>query len=373
MLKYIKYFTPLFTTIMLIVFYLQGTFYPTIYLLIFSSIFIAGDLYIKETQVQNFSYPNILNFSIYINLPILFILVIFVVSIFSNQLPSWYIDGFKTILNIDFIQLKESFILIDKISIIIQIGLQIGSLGIVAAHELTHRKKDKFDMFIGNWLLSFSWDCNFAIEHVYGHHKYVCLPEDPASAKREENIYGFILKGIINEQISGWVIESNRLRRNNISLFSIQNRMIIGYMRSLSVTMLIFMFGGLLAMLIFLLCSLLSKVFLEGINYIEHYGLYRERGKPVRMRHSWNSNHFLSSIYLYNVTRHSAHHKNSNLKFWELAPINKDAPMLPYGYLTMLYLVLFIPFIYKRIMKKELVNWDQNHANDFERNLVNTL
>ena len=26
-------------------------------------------------------------------------------------------------------------------------------------------------------------DCNFAIEHVYGHHKNVCLDEDPASAK----------------------------------------------------------------------------------------------------------------------------------------------------------------------------------------------
>jgi alkane 1-monooxygenase len=130
------------------------------------------------------------------------------------------------------------------------------------------------------------------------------------------------------------------------------------------------MFSGIIGMLIFLLCALLAKSFLEAINYVEHYGLVRERGKPVRMRHSWNSNHFFSSIYLYNVTRHSDHHKNINLKFWELKPIEKDAPMLPYGYLTMLYLVIFIPFLYKRIMKKELVNWDQNYANEFERNLV---
>ena len=34
-------------------------------------------------------------------------------------------------------------------------------------------------MFIGNCLLSFSWDCNFAVEHVYGHHKNVCLDTDP--------------------------------------------------------------------------------------------------------------------------------------------------------------------------------------------------
>ncbi|MBI65945.1 MAG: hypothetical protein CMG64_06605 [Candidatus Marinimicrobia bacterium] len=370
MFKYIKYFLPSFLVVMLVLFYLQGTFYPTLFLLIYSFIIIIGDLFVRDTQIQKFSYPNILNLSIYVNLPILFILVFFVVSIFSSHLPIWYIDGFKAIFNIDFFELRESFNLIDKISIMIHTGLFIGSLGTVSAHELTHRKKDKFDMFVGNWLLSFSWDCNFAIEHVYGHHKNVCLPEDPASAKRGENIYWFTVKGIVNEQISGWEIESNRLQRKKISKFSIQNRMIIGYMRSFSITILIFMFGGIGGMFIFLLSSLLAKVFLEAINYIEHYGLVRERGKPVRMRHSWNSNHFFSSIYLYNVTRHSDHHRNTSLKFWELKPVDKDAPMLPYGYLTMLYLALFIPFLYNRIMKKELINWDQNYANDFERSLV---
>ena len=123
-------------------------------------------------------------------------------------------------------------------------------------------------------------------------------------------------------------------------------------------------------MFTFLLIAFLSKVALESINYIEHYGLVREKGKPVRMRHSWNSNHFLSSIYLYNVTRHSDHHRNSNLKFWELSPVDKNAPMLPYGYLTMLYLVLFLPFLYKKIMKRELENWDNNYANEFEKQLI---
>ena len=69
-------------------------------------------------------------------------------------------------------------------------------MSLVAGHEMAHRKKNKFDLFIGNWLLAFSCDCNFAIEHVYGHHKNVCLPEDPASSKRGENIYAFILRGI---------------------------------------------------------------------------------------------------------------------------------------------------------------------------------
>lgn len=371
MLKYIKYYLPAFTAVIVIITYFQGTYFPTFFLLIYSLFIILGDLLIKkDNEIQPFYFPGLLNTALYINLPILFIFIFFVVSIFSNDLPIWYIEGLETIFKIDFIHFKDSFNLIDKISIIINTSLFIGILGIVPAHELTHRKNDKLDMFIGNWLLSFSWDCNFAIEHVYGHHKNVCLPEDPASAKRGDNIYLFILKAIISEQISGWQIESERLRRKQLSLLSIHNRMIIGYIRSLGITILTFIFGGVNGMLAFLLCALLAKSFLEAINFIEHYGLVREKGKPVKMRHSWNSNHFLSSIYLYNVTRHSDHHRNTSIKYWELKPTDKDAPMLPYGYLTMLYLVLFIPVLYKRIMKNELIIWDQNYANDFEKNLI---
>ena len=371
MLKYLKHFLPSLTAFIILASYLQGMYYPVLFLIIFSFTVILGDILIRgDNEIQQFSYPSILNLSMYINLPILFILVFFVVSIFSSYLPVWYIDGFKSVLNIDFLQLKESYNLIDKISILVTTSLFIGALGIVPAHELTHRKKDKFDMFVGNWLLSFSWDCNFAIEHVYGHHKNVCLPEDPASAKRGENIYLFILKAIKDEQVSGWEIESSRLRRKKLGLLSVHNRMITGYIRSIFITVATYMFGGPEGMLTFLLCALLAKSFLEGINYIEHYGLVRERGKPVEMRHSWNSNHFFSSIYLYNVTRHSDHHSNTNLKFWELKPKDEHAPMLPYGYLLMLYLVLLAPFAYKAIMKRELEFWDQNYANSFERSFV---
>ena len=349
----------------------MGENFPTYFLIGFSIFIIVGDIiFPKDNEIQLISFPNILNLSIYINLLTLFILVSLVVSIFSNNLSQLYINIFNSLVYIDFIQIKNSFHLLDKISIIIQTVLFIGMLGTVPGHELTHRKKSKFDMFVGNWLLAFSWDCTFAIEHVYGHHKNVCLPEDPATGKRGENIYLFILKAIFKEQLDGWEIEIRRLNRKEMYFFSLHNRMITGYLRSLIITMIFFMIGGLIGMFCFLLCALLAKSFLESINYVDHYGLVRESGKPVHMRHSWNSNHFFSSIYLYNVTRHSDHHRNTNLKFWELKPRDKDAPMLPYGYLTMLYLVLFVPFSYNRIMKKELVNWDQNYANDFERSLV---
>ena len=371
MTKYIKYYFSIFLAFLAILSILMGSYYPTIFFALYSTIIIIGDSFLNpDKKLQSFSYPFFLDLSIYLALPVLFILVFFVISIFSNDLPLWYISGFKNFLNIDFIHLQQSFNIFDKISIIMTTFLIGGAMSIAGGHELAHRKKNKFDLYVGNWLLAFSFDCNFAIEHVYGHHKNVCLPEDPASAKRGENIYTFILRGIMNEHLSGWELELNRLKRKKIGFFTFDNRILKGYFRSVLISAISFWLFGLIGMFTFFLIAFLSKASLETINYVEHYGLVRERGKPVRMRHSWNSNHFFSSIYLYNVTRHSDHHRNSNLKFWELNPIDKDAPMLPYGYLTMLYLAAFLPYVYKKIMKKELDNWDQNYANEFERKLV---
>ena len=149
--------------------------------------------------------------------------------------------------------------------------------------------------------------------------------------------------------------------------------MIIGYARSLLITLIIFSAGGLIGVLYFLICAFISKSFLEAINYVEHYGLVRERGKRIETRHSWNSNHFMSSIYLYNVTRHSDHHRLAKLKFWELHPCPNDAPMTPYGYLSMLYLVLLTPFLYKKIMDKKLNDWVLHYASEEEKELINLI
>ncbi len=371
MLKYLKYFLPGIYGVIGINMFLLGEYFPTIFFVLFSSTIILGDVFFgKDKEVQKFSYPFFLNLSLYINLPILFSLVFLVISFYSNNLPLWYIDSINSIFHIDFNEVKSSFNKIDKISLIAQTGLFIGMLGIIPGHELTHRKKNKFDMFIGNWLLAFSWDCTFSIEHVYGHHKYVCRPEDPASAKRGENIYLFIIKAIFNEQISGWNIEKKRLKRRGYYFLSFHNKMIVGHLRSVSILFIIYYLFGIIGVFYFLLLAFIGKSLLETINYIEHYGLVREKDKPVCTRHSWNSDHVFSSLLLCNVTRHSDHHRAPNLNFWELNPNFKNAPTLPYGYLSMIFLLLFTPFIYHRIMAKKLIDWDINYADEKEKELA---
>jgi alkane 1-monooxygenase len=148
--------------------------------------------------------------------------------------------------------------------------------------------------------------------------------------------------------------------------------MFVGYCRSSLITILAFLIGGWSGILYFLICAILAKSFLETINYVEHYGLVRKKGERMQMRHSWNSNHLLSSVFLCNVTRHSDHHRRASLKFWELHPCPENAPMTPYGYLAMLYIVLLAPFLYQRIMEKKLEDWELHYASTEEKKLINT-
>ena len=171
----------------------------------------------------------------------------------------------------------------------------------------------------------------------------------------------FILRAIFKEHRDAWSIELEQSKRRGKSIIRISNKMIIGYLRSLCITYCSFWIGGLYGMIFYLLLAFISKSLLEVINYSEHYGLVRVEGGSVEPRHSWNSNSVMSSIYLYNVTRHSSHHEKASLKYWELKSY-QDAPMMPHGYLTMLYMAIFLPNLYHSIMAKKLIEWDNFFA-----------
>ena len=369
-MKYLKYYISPITIILAIYTCSAGAYHSTLFFIGFSLFIILGDIFVREDANEDqYSHVYLLDLPMYINFPLLMILVAITVFVLSNDPSIAFAEILENYLNIDLVNMRQSITLSDSIFLTALTGLFIGIMGTVPGHELVHRKKSKFDMFMGNWLLAFSWDCAFAVEHVYGHHKHVGLPSDPATAKRGENIYLFILRAIIKEQKDAWNIELSQAKRREQPLFSIRNRMFIGYLKSLSITCIAYLIGGFSGLLIFLLCAFIAKSLLEVINYSEHYGLIRVSGEPVYPRHSWNSNSTMSSIYLYNVTRHSSHHEKANLKYWELKSYN-DAPMMPQGYLTMLYMALFLPYFFHKMMAKKLVEWDKSYATEKERVLA---
>src|SRR5436305_8919605 len=97
---------------------------------------------------------------------------------------------------------------------------------------------------------------------------------------------------------------------------------------------------------------------LEVVNYLEHYGLLRQRradGRYERTRpeHSWNSNNVASNVLLYHLQRHSDHHANPTRRFQALRHVD-EAPQLPTGYAGMILLAL-VPPLWRRVMDPRLI------------------
>ena len=100
-------------------------------------------------------------------------------------------------------------------------------------------------------------------------------------------------------------------------------------------------------MAILALAGVVGLLLLETINYIEHYGLIRQlndngRYERVDVIHSWNSNHIIGRIVLYELTRHSDHHFKASKKY-QILENKKESPQLPFGYPTSILLSLVPP------------------------------
>ena len=103
--------------------------------------------------------------------------------------------------------------------------------------------------------------------------------------------------------------------------------------------------------------AIVGFVLLETVNYIEHYGLLRlktasGRYERVKECHSWNSNHIIGRIVLYELTRHSDHHYKSSKKYQTLA-CYEEIPQMPFGYPTSMVMSL-IPPLWFSVMNKRI-------------------
>jgi len=237
-------------------------------------------------------------------------------------------------------------------------GLLCGTFGINVGHELGHRT-NKVEKFLARMLLLTSLYMHFYIEHNKGHHKRVATPEDPSSARYNEWIYIFYFRTIILSYLSAWEIAARDLRKKGKPVFSLHNEMIQFHIIQLAFVTLIFLSFGWLTTLYFLAAAVIGMLLLETVNYIEHYGLQRkilddgkyERAMPV---HSWNSDHIVGRLMLFELSRHSDHHYLASRKYQVLRH-HDDSPQMPTGYPGMMILALFPPawfFIMNRKIKK---------------------
>lgn len=242
------------------------------------------------------------------------------------------------------------------IGLVFTVGIVVGSNGINVAHELGHRTT-QWEKTLGKILLIPALYMHFYIEHNFGHHQNAATTEDPASAKYNQTVYSFWVSSMIRQYISAWKIQMDLLKRENSPFLSLKNDMFwyvviqVGYLLAV-----FFIFGHQAATIAFFI-GLTGAVLLETINYIEHYGLSRNKtlsGRYERVAeiHSWNSNHVLGRVMLYELTRHSDHHYRAHKKY-QLLDCHETSPQMPFGYPTSMVLSL-VPPLWFAVMNKRI-------------------
>ena len=254
----------------------------------------------------------------------------------------------------------SSLTVFDKVGLALTVGTVAG-VGINTAHELGH-KKEKVERWLAKIALAQSFYGHFYIEHNRGHHVRVATPEDPASSRVGESLYAFFPRTVVGSLQNAWRLEQPRFKRRGQSHWSIRNDVLNAWLMSAVLwAVLLVVFGiGILPYL--LIQAVVGIGLLEIVNYLEHYGLLRQREQTgrwerVRPGHSWNSNNIATNVLLYHLQRHSDHHANPTRRYQALRDV-EEAPVLPTGYAGMLLLALFPPVWYRTMDPRVLKHYD---------------
>ena len=246
--------------------------------------------------------------------------------------------------------------ILENVGLALTMGV-VGGIAINTAHELGH-KRDSVEKWLSRVALAQTGYGHFFIEHNRGHHVRVATPEDPASSRLGESFWAFLPRTVLGSLRSAWGIEAARLDRLGKSHWGLQNDIVGAWAMTVVLFAALAIAFGPIVLPYLVLQAILGFSLLEVVNYLEHYGLLRQRkedGRYERCRpeHSWNSNNVASNVLLYHLQRHSDHHANPTRRYQALRHV-EEAPQLPTGYAGMIVLAWFPP-LWRRVMDPILV------------------
>ncbi|MDP3970049.1 MAG: fatty acid desaturase [Nocardioides sp.] len=249
---------------------------------------------------------------------------------------------------------------VSMLGLAISIGA-IGGIGINTAHELGH-KKESHERWLSKIALAQSFYGHFYIEHNRGHHVRVATPEDPASSRLGESFYAFWPRTVAGSLKSAWRVEKKRYARRDQHPFRPGNDVLNAWVMSVVLWGAMIVAFGWMVVPFLLIQAVVGFSLLEVVNYMEHYGMLRQKvGREGRMRyervdpsHSWNSNNIATNVLLYHLQRHSDHHANPTRRYQTLRDF-EESPVLPTGYAGMIVLALFPP-LWRRVMDQRVLD-----------------
>ena len=247
-----------------------------------------------------------------------------------------------------------------KIGLALSVGM-MGGVGINTAHELGH-KKDTLERWLSKITLAQTCYGHFFIEHNRGHHVRVATPEDPASARFGETFWEFLPRSVWGSLTSSWKLEAQRMRRLDKSPWHPSNDVLNAWAMSVVLYGALIAFFGLALIPYVVISAVFGFALLETVNYLEHYGLLRQKNANGRYercapQHSWNSDHLVTNLFLYHLQRHSDHHANPTRRYQTLRSMD-GAPNLPSGYASMIGLTYFPPLWRKVMDHRVLAHYD---------------
>ena len=253
----------------------------------------------------------------------------------------------------------------------------IGSLGsliwlnavptVPVTHELMHRRH-WLPRRISQILNTFFGDPNRDIAHVKTHHLHLDTADDSDTARRGETIYAFMFRATRGGYRDAVESEALRLRRMGASPWHWSNRTYQQVLLLLTLPLLCLYVAGPVAMAVCAAGMAASKLFLEALNYFQHYGLVRVPGSAIQKHHAWNHLGAIIRPVGVEITNHINHHLDGYTKFYDLQP-EPDAPQMPSLFLCFMSGVI-PPLWFELIAKPRLEDWDRRFASPAERQLA---
>jgi len=234
-------------------------------------------------------------------------------------------------------------------------------IGIIYGHELAHTKG--FSFIISRFMMGLSGAAHFCYGHVYNHHLELGHQDDPATSPRGRSIYKHFWLSHMGQSKFLYKMEEKRLAKLGKSFISLDNRWIRGYVMSLPTMILFAWAGGPLGVACMFLVWTVANFELEALNYMEHYGLIREKGQPIDYRHSWDNDNMFTSWFFIEIGRQGDHHDRGETHFWELDEVGSPNP--GWGYFTEFTMAL-VPPLWHSVYKKKLATWDRDYASEGE-------
>jgi alkane 1-monooxygenase len=242
-----------------------------------------------------------------------------------------------------------------ELAVISSVGVIAGIFGMLAAHELVHSPNRVHRAFAFAMLMG-TGTPQFRIAHIYGHHRFAGTQQDAATARLGESFYAFLVRTLPRQWQESFAFERRRCARRGLGLM--HNRAL--HDASCLVLLLATLaFLSRRSAVFYVSESAVAIVVLELFNYIAHYGLVRETGSdgkhlPVADEHCWNSSNATANFLIFNMGRHSDHHRRPAAPYQRLVPI-RGAPELPAGYAGSILLAL-VPPLWRRVMDRRAVD-----------------